>query len=461
MSEDKVYILMRRLEQEKAQMLHDTDGITKSTGGRLHVFPSRDDPFTFQAVIAGPLNSPYRKGILTLQIKVPEDYPFAAPSFHFETSIWHPNVVLESGKVVLDCFTDAWNPAWTLHSLLLAVFAVMEDPIVDDSPGNEDAADDFRENRIRFVNEAEYMTTIYAGTEKRVTRFMDMGFDKGHALAALVRSDWNEELALDFLLGGDDEITAEEQVLMAEEQAFMAEEQALMAEEEQALMDDASTVDAEMDGRAEVDSSLHEDEAPSTVVEKSDGSQSALYHQAEVDAPLYDDKASPAFVEVSAKAPVLMADASLLEDKPPSTIDTEVDGTCSAEVDALLHEDEAPLTGVENSEGNQTVLYNDAKVDIESPSTGEEDALLREENDPSTVVEVLAESQRAHDDDDDDDDGSNHAGRDEVGSSGGATASSAGSWSFVGDLVDQELRSCQDGSEQTEDWFDLGLCDMV
>ncbi|MEE6493097.1 hypothetical protein FKM82_016732 [Ascaphus truei] len=54
-----------------------------------------------RAQVVGGSGSPYEGGIFTLEIVVPERYPFEPPKIRFLTPIYHPNIDSE-GRICLD-----------------------------------------------------------------------------------------------------------------------------------------------------------------------------------------------------------------------------------------------------------------------------------------------------------------------------------------------------------------------
>ncbi|XP_071624437.1 ubiquitin-conjugating enzyme E2 T isoform X2 [Heliangelus exortis] len=54
-----------------------------------------------RAQILGGVDTPYEKGIFTLEIVVPERYPFEPPKIRFLTPIYHPNID-SAGRICLD-----------------------------------------------------------------------------------------------------------------------------------------------------------------------------------------------------------------------------------------------------------------------------------------------------------------------------------------------------------------------
>jgi ubiquitin-protein ligase len=61
---------------------------------------------------------PYRGGCYIFKMDIPESYPFKVVDVFAEQPIWHPNIDLVSGRVVLPI---EWSPVITLNSLALAV----------------------------------------------------------------------------------------------------------------------------------------------------------------------------------------------------------------------------------------------------------------------------------------------------------------------------------------------------
>jgi ubiquitin-conjugating enzyme (huntingtin interacting protein 2) len=68
-----------------------------------------NDNFTeLKGEISGPPDTPYEGGKFSLEIKVPETYPFNPPKVKFLTKIWHPNISSVTGAICLDILKDNW-----------------------------------------------------------------------------------------------------------------------------------------------------------------------------------------------------------------------------------------------------------------------------------------------------------------------------------------------------------------
>lgn len=49
-----------------------------------------------------PPDTPYAGGTYTVDIQIPDMYPFKSPIIKFETKIWHPNISSQTVRVVLE-----------------------------------------------------------------------------------------------------------------------------------------------------------------------------------------------------------------------------------------------------------------------------------------------------------------------------------------------------------------------
>ena len=59
-----------------------------------------DDLTHLKGSFKGPPGTPYEGGTYTIDVKIPNDYPFRPPVMKFDTKVWHPNV---SSQTVREC----------------------------------------------------------------------------------------------------------------------------------------------------------------------------------------------------------------------------------------------------------------------------------------------------------------------------------------------------------------------
>ena len=100
------------------------------------------------ASIIGPEGTSYHRFKLTLNITLPDNYPFTPLQISFTANIWHPNVGT-SGNICLDILKDAWTPALKLSSVLLSISSLLNDPNPA-SPLNGEAGRQYTSNRAEY-----------------------------------------------------------------------------------------------------------------------------------------------------------------------------------------------------------------------------------------------------------------------------------------------------------------------
>ncbi|BES98866.1 ubiquitin-conjugating enzyme [Nesidiocoris tenuis] len=149
--------------------------------------------------IGGPPDTPYEGGVFTLDIKIPDTYPFNPPKVRFVSKIWHPNISSVTGAICLDILQDQWAAAMTLRTVLLSLQALMASPEPDD-PQDAVVAKQYKENLAIFERTARFWTSTYAGgppadddCSRKISRLMDMGVDRETACVALSTYNWDLE----------------------------------------------------------------------------------------------------------------------------------------------------------------------------------------------------------------------------------------------------------------------------
>ncbi len=101
----------------------------------VHGGPLYEDPFSWEIIMKGPSNSPYKDGKYVLDINFPQDYPFKPPKVTFVTKIYNP-CINSNGSICTGCFgylKDNWSPALTISKLLFAIYCLLQ----TDGNGND------------------------------------------------------------------------------------------------------------------------------------------------------------------------------------------------------------------------------------------------------------------------------------------------------------------------------------
>ncbi|CAK7265772.1 Ubiquitin-conjugating enzyme E2 1 [Sporothrix epigloea] len=164
----------------------------------------------------GPPDTAYAGGVYTLDIQIPDMYPFKAPAIKFETKIWHPNVSSQTGAICLDTLSTGWSPVNTIKTALLSLRLLLICPNPSD-PQDAQVAKMMTDEPEFFKIVAHDWAVRYAGAPRTmpppseyksegkavkarddpaqyrgynrnlVKRFTDMGFDVASVVNAFVR----------------------------------------------------------------------------------------------------------------------------------------------------------------------------------------------------------------------------------------------------------------------------------
>ncbi|XP_028620575.1 ubiquitin-conjugating enzyme E2 T isoform X1 [Grammomys surdaster] len=124
----------------------------------------KDQVDDLRAQILGGANTPYEKGVFTLEVIIPERYPFEPPQIRFLTPIYHPNID-SSGRICLDILKlppkGAWRPSLNIATVLTSIQLLMAEPNPDD-PLMADISSEFKYNKIAFLKKARQWTETHA-----------------------------------------------------------------------------------------------------------------------------------------------------------------------------------------------------------------------------------------------------------------------------------------------------------
>ncbi len=144
---------VKRLQKELLEMKkNDIPNISAS--------PVNDNLFEWEAVILGPIGTPYEGGLFNLNISIPSNYPLKPPNVIFKTKIYHPNINL-SGSICLDILKSNWSPTLTISKVLLSICSILADPNPND-PLVPEIANLLKTNPELYHQTAKEWTNIYA-----------------------------------------------------------------------------------------------------------------------------------------------------------------------------------------------------------------------------------------------------------------------------------------------------------
>ena len=111
---------VRRLSKEYESLVDDApEGVGAS--------PVSGDLYKWNAIIAGPRDTPYEGGFFKLRMYFPNEYPFRPPKVTFLTKIYHPNINLKGG-ICLDILKDKWAASLSIRTVLLSISSLLASP---------------------------------------------------------------------------------------------------------------------------------------------------------------------------------------------------------------------------------------------------------------------------------------------------------------------------------------------
>ncbi|CAH0551905.1 unnamed protein product [Brassicogethes aeneus] len=149
---------------QKQRLAKELAKITSFPPTGICLYYKDESTNVLEAKVEGPPNSSYSGGIFTLEINIPERYPFVPPLIKFMTKIYHPNID-DNGRICLDLLkmppAGNWKPTIGIEGLLIAVRMLIECPNPDD-PLMADIAEEYKNYIDEFKNKAKKYTLKYA-----------------------------------------------------------------------------------------------------------------------------------------------------------------------------------------------------------------------------------------------------------------------------------------------------------
>ncbi|CAH8478347.1 unnamed protein product [Heterobilharzia americana] len=114
-----------------------------------------------EAVLDGPVGTPYEGGKFRLRMIIPLQYPIEPPKAYFCTKIFHPNIAPTTGEVCVNTLKKDWKSNLGLRHILLTIRCLMIEPNPE-SALNEEAGRLLLEDYSEFVSEARLLTEVHA-----------------------------------------------------------------------------------------------------------------------------------------------------------------------------------------------------------------------------------------------------------------------------------------------------------
>ena len=157
--------------QRASRLKKELERLRKDPPHGVTCWPKGDRADCLQAQLLGAQGTPYEGGIFSLDIKIPERYPFQPPQVQFATPIYHPNVDT-AGRICLDVLKSqpqgSWKPAHNLSTVLTSIQLLLSEPNPDDGL-MADISHEYKHNRPQFLAKAKLWVEKHAsGTREGV-----------------------------------------------------------------------------------------------------------------------------------------------------------------------------------------------------------------------------------------------------------------------------------------------------
>ena len=121
--------------------------------------------YEWEIIIKGPKKSLYEKGVFTITIQFPLEYPKKKPEVRFKNKIYHLNVSPSNGHIS-QAFLNRWNPDTSIAEILIGIYLTFYYQNTG-SPYSGEMANLYKKNFEQFKKWAEEWTIKYA-TEYRI-----------------------------------------------------------------------------------------------------------------------------------------------------------------------------------------------------------------------------------------------------------------------------------------------------
>ncbi|EAN33970.2 Ubiquitin-conjugating enzyme E2 K [Theileria parva strain Muguga] len=190
--------------REHLRLKRELKDIENENDSTVEAYVVDNNIFKWKGHILGPPGTPYEGGHFTLDISIPEDYPYSPPVIKFETKIWHPNISSETGAICLDILKSEWSPALTIRTALISIQALLSAPEPDD-PQDAQVANMYKRNYKEFENTAKLWTSTFARSrdesrEGKINLLLEIGIDRESAVRALEENGWDTTVAINRLM---------------------------------------------------------------------------------------------------------------------------------------------------------------------------------------------------------------------------------------------------------------------
>ncbi|KAI6175352.1 Ubiquitin-conjugating enzyme E2 1 [Aphelenchoides bicaudatus] len=120
--------------------------------------PTEENIMIWEAVIFGPVDTPFEDGTFKLSLEFTEEYPNKPPTVKFISKMFHPNVYAD-GSICLDILQNRWSPTYDVAAVLTSIQSLLDEPNPN-SPANSVAAQLYQENRREYEKRVQAIVEL-------------------------------------------------------------------------------------------------------------------------------------------------------------------------------------------------------------------------------------------------------------------------------------------------------------
>ncbi|CAF1478804.1 unnamed protein product [Adineta steineri] len=142
------------------RLLKEWKEFQRNAPGYIFAEPMNDDMFNWRAKNIGPPDTPFAGGIFIVDISFSQKHPIEPPQCVMKTKMFHRNIS-STGKISISIFEKDWIPVLTIRSILLSIYSILDDPLMD-NPINHEAARCFSENPTKYDSSVRECTLNHA-----------------------------------------------------------------------------------------------------------------------------------------------------------------------------------------------------------------------------------------------------------------------------------------------------------
>ncbi|KAF5400918.1 Ubiquitin-conjugating enzyme [Paragonimus heterotremus] len=180
---------VKRISKEIREILKESiDGIK--------VIVNEQDLTDVQAVIDGPVGTPYDGGKFHIKLAISEKYPREPPKGFFFTKIFHPNVAPLTGEICVNTLKTDWKSDLGVKHVLLVIRCLLVNPNPQ-SALNEEAGRLFQEDYNEYVSQAQLYTDIHACNHLRDVKPVERLLSEGRStISAKIHPDVGDSVSI-------------------------------------------------------------------------------------------------------------------------------------------------------------------------------------------------------------------------------------------------------------------------